>query len=559
MRITASCCAFLPLLCGLAPNQDWLQEAKILPGDPAPFNEFGSSVAVDGDTAFVGVPLSNHGGLDAGSVYVFVRSGYIWTQLERLNAFDPAAHDHFGQSVAIRGDVAVIGAPGDDDGGVESGGVYVFTRQGGSWFEQAKLSARDATAGDELGASISLGDGRILAGAPGKAGRQGAAYVFVDQGTSWAQEGRLTASAPEAGDDFGNSVSIDGDLALVGAFRDGGTADSGSAYVFERFGSSWILVARLTAGDAASGDLFGSSVSVRGDRALVGAPRGGSPGLDSGAAYVFLQTGSLWREEKKLTGSLSSPGGEFGCAVSLHGNVALVGARLEVVSWSFGKAGVAYFFQRTDHRWIEQTWVIASDPAPGDLFGASVSLHDELALIGSPGDYSTDDRGAAYAFSVLGSGFCFGDPGSGTPCPCGNDNDGSIPGSGCDNGTFASGARLSGSGKPSVADDSLVLTATNVEPNNTGMYFQAQNDLSPGVPWGDGLRCVGGDEIRLEICVASIGGVSKTTISLGATGGAAPGETRYYQLWYRTIVFPPCGYGVNNFNTTNGYAVTWRP
>jgi hypothetical protein len=159
-----------------------------------------------------------------------------------------------------------------------------------------------------------------------------------------------------------------------------------------------------------------------------------------------------------------------------------------------------------------------------------------------------------------GVGYCFGDPGSGTPCPCSNDNDGSVPGSGCDNGAFASGAKLTGSGVASLSNDSLVLTTHRLEPNNSGLYFQADNDLSPGVIWGDGLQCAGGDLRRLQVRFANAMGTSSTTLPISAkAGNVTAGSTKRYQCWYRTTSNPPCGSGVNDFNASNGYEVTWLP
>jgi formylglycine-generating enzyme required for sulfatase activity len=168
------------------------------------------------------------------------------------------------------------------------------------------------------------------------------------------------------------------------------------------------------------------------------------------------------------------------------------------------------------------------------------------------------------AFSnAQGTGYCFGDPGSGTPCPCNNDNDGSVPGSGCDNGVFWSGAQLTGSGVADVTADTLRLATMHLEPNNAGLYFQADNDLSPGNLWGDGIRCAGGNLKRLGVRFADVRGYSDTsgfsyTISAKA-GNISAGDTKYYQCWYRTTSNPPCGSGVNDFNTSNGYAITWGP
>lgn len=160
--------------------------------------------------------------------------------------------------------------------------------------------------------------------------------------------------------------------------------------------------------------------------------------------------------------------------------------------------------------------------------------------------------------SAQGTGYCFGDPGSGTPCPCSNDNDGSVPGSGCANGVFASGARLTGSGEAAITSDTLVLACTGLEPNNNGLYFQADNNLSPGHVWGDGLRCAGGQLKRLGVRVADAAGASDTTawttpISVKA-GNVQAGDTKHYQVWYRNPASSPCGH---EFNASNGYAITW--
>ena len=162
-----------------------------------------------------------------------------------------------------------------------------------------------------------------------------------------------------------------------------------------------------------------------------------------------------------------------------------------------------------------------------------------------------------------GTGYCFAD-GSGTQCPCGNNSDGTVPGSGCANGASAAGAKLTASGDASLSNDTLVLSATGLDPNNSGLYFQANNDLSPGNIWGDGLQCAGGQLKRLGVRFSSATGDSDTSawatpISVKA-GNVLAGDTKRYQLWYRdNSGGQPCGVGVNDFNATNGYEITWTP
>lgn len=158
----------------------------------------------------------------------------------------------------------------------------------------------------------------------------------------------------------------------------------------------------------------------------------------------------------------------------------------------------------------------------------------------------------------LGTSYCFGDPGSGNPCPCGNENDGSVPGSGCRNGVSASGARLEASGTASVGSDSVVLHTSGLQPGVVGLYFQGDSSINggDGVPFGDGLRCVGGAVIRLQLRSADSNGESETNIAIGFRGGVAPGDEKHYQCWYRSTLNSPCG---SQHNLSNAYRITWTP
>jgi len=200
----------------------------------------------------------------------------------------------------------------------------------------------------------------------------------------------------------------------------------------------------------------------------------------------------------------------------------------------------------------------SDDDASGVIDAGEVTdLYDNSIAV----EYLSNPRCIAlqYVQQPPGTPYCFGD-GSGTPCPCGNANDGSVPESGCANGVFASGAHLTGTGVASVGADTLVLSTSGQEPNNSGLYFQANNDLTPGLIWGDGLQCAGGQLKRLGVRFADAGGYSDTSgytqpISVKA-GNVMAGDTKYYQCWYRNPVNSPCA---SEFNASNGYAVTWTP
>jgi len=314
---------------------------------------------------------------------------------------------------------------------------------------------------------------------------------------------------------------------------------------------------KLTASDGTPNDGFGLGVSISGNWIVVGTPNADHGGLtDAGAAYLFDAT--TGQQLQKLVAQDRAAEEYFGWSVSVSGDLALVGARWDDDNGTH--SGSIYVFDAITGQQLHK--FTAPSGAADDWFGHSVSISGSLALAGVPWDDDNgNESGSAHVFVVTepGTGYCFGDPVSGTPCPCNNDNDGSIPGSGCDNGAFPSGAHLAGTGVASVSNDSLVLTTTHLEPNNSGLYFQANTDLSPGIVWGDGLRCAGDGLIRLQVRFADAVGTSSTTIAIGSKGGVSAGDTKYYQSWYRTTQNPPCGLFLNDFNTSNGYMVRWLP
>ena len=194
-----------------------------------------------------------------------------------------------------------------------------------------------------------------------------------------------------------------------------------------------------------------------------------------------------------------------------------------------------------------------------------VERSDEWESGGAPfGSGRQNNGGLHHLGSELdrepGVGYCFGDPGVGTPCPCNNDNDGSIPGSGCDNGVFASGANLFAIGQASVSVDTLALVTKHAEPNNACLFFQGNTRVNGGngITYGDGLRCAGGGVSRLQVAFSNGAGRARTTVALGAKVGAEPGDLSRYQCWYRSTTNPACG-PVNFFNTSNGYELMWMP
>jgi hypothetical protein len=379
---------------------------KLLASDGAAFDDFGVTIAVDGDTAVIGARLNDDDGLDSGSAYVFTRTAGVWTEQQKLTASDGAASDQFGLAVAVDGDTVVIGAEADDDDGSSSGSAYVFTRSAGVWTEQQKLTASDAATGDWFGSSVAVAGDTAIIGAEREdenGSNSGSAYVFTRSAGVWTEQQKLTASDGFDFDDFGDSMAIDGDTAVIGArFGDLSNlfaeSDFGAAYVFTSSFGVWTEQQKLIASDGAKEDQFGFSVSVDGDTAVIGARLDEG---DTGAAYVFTRSAGVWTEQQKLTASDGAAGHEFGYSVAVGGDTAVIGAWMD--NDNGDESGSAYRFTRSAGVWSEQAKLIASDIAAFDHFGQAVAMSGGTTVVGATRD---DDKGSAsgsaYVFSQRG-------------------------------------------------------------------------------------------------------------------------------------------------------------
>jgi hypothetical protein len=326
-----------------------------------------------------------------------------WLLQTELSAWNGASGDNFGWSVALSGNTALVGAPFKTVGSHPfQGVVYVFTDTRGTWSKSAELTARDGATGDNFGWALSLAGSTALIGAlwhgtdkdPGR----GAAYVFSESGGVWSQRAELTASDAAPGDNFGSSVSLSGRTALVGAYghATGHQAERGAAYIFQEENGIWSERAELTAADGASDDNFGCSVAVSGDTAIVGAY---GHLVGRGAAYVFNQRKGVWSKQAELSASDGAPGDNFGWSVSLAGTTAMFGAPGRTVGANIAQ-GAVYAFVLSGGRWVQRAQLTASDGAGIEQFGNAVSVSDKTALIGAFGYtvHSRSGQGAAFVF-----------------------------------------------------------------------------------------------------------------------------------------------------------------
>jgi len=357
---------------------------KLTPSDAAVDDLFGWNVAISGNIAIVGADGDDDAGELSGSAYLFdVTTGQ---QLRKLTASDAAAGDRFGSSVAVDGNIAIVGASRRNNG---DGAAYLFDVTTGQ--ELFKLTASDP-AFRVFGSSVAISGNIAVVGAPldVHAGvSAGSAYLFdVTTGQHLA---KLTASDTPENDLFGISVAISGNTALIGAAFDDDMGDrAGSAYLFDV--TTRQQLAKLTPSDAAPA--FGGSVAISGNMALVGGGhRLDCCGSDAGSAFVFDVT--TRQELAKITPSDGDAGDEFGDSVAISGNTALIGA-----SRHNNLAGSAYLYDLTTGR--ELTKLSASVAEASDLFGFAVSISGNTALVGSIGEFGAPDRfGAAYVFSAI--------------------------------------------------------------------------------------------------------------------------------------------------------------
>ena len=403
-----------------APGQ-WQQLQKLTAADAEVGDEMGRSVAISGDAAVVGASHDDDAcpadpDCQSGSAYLFARNEGgpdNWGQVAKLTAADAASFDLFGLSVAISGGIAIVGAFDNDDAGTNSGSAYLFDVATGQQIR--KLTADDAEVGDHFGISVAISGDIALVGAQfngDRGSRTGSAYVFArNEGgpDNWGQVARLTADDGAFEDKFGRAVAIDGDIAIVGAYHDddAGSA-SGSAYLFARNEGgqdNWGQVAKLTAGDAATDDELGRSVSLSGDLAIIGAFRDDDAGSESGSAYLFdVATG---KQLHKLTAADAAEGDRFGFSVAISGDLAIVGA-LEDDDEGFD-SGSAYVFSRNEggpDNWGQVAKPVAPDATESDQFGFSVAISGDMAIVGANlDDDGGSASGSAYVFREIQCGF----------------------------------------------------------------------------------------------------------------------------------------------------------
>lgn len=391
--------AYLPS----SPSLITTTETKITAPNGNPSDLFGFSVALSGDILVVGTPYEDSQALDAGAAYVFVRTNGQWTFEQKLVSPDFGPGLWFGYAVAIDGNKLIIGAPNANGNILTTGAAYLFVRSNGSWLPSPRIAPSDGKPTDMFGQAVDIAGDSILIGSPrcdAKGIDSGAAYVFAWNGTTYIEQKKLYPNDAKDGDHFGSSVAMNGETAVVGApDADLFGPDSGSAYAFVRQGNLWSQQKKFIPTNGNPGDGFGWSVDIDSETAIIGSPMDDAFAPNAGAAYIFQRTGIAWN----LGGSLSPMGfvadDRFGSSVAISGASIAVGALLDDTAGM--NAGAAYLFTRQGTSFSQDLEIAANDAAIGDAFGFAVAISGQTVVATA---YLDDDlgtsSGAAYIYEL---------------------------------------------------------------------------------------------------------------------------------------------------------------
>ncbi len=386
------------------------ESARLMVADGTQNAQFGTSVAMDGDTIIVGAPEARNAvNTIQGAAYIFVRNGAVWTQQAKLvpPTDNVSASYNFGSSVALDGDTAIVGSHFENIGSnLNQGAAYVFVRNGTSWTMEQKLTASDGMSGSQFGYSVAIDGNTVLIGAFRHRTsniEKGVAYIFTRVNNTWIQQAQLTDNNGNISNRFGFSVALDSNTVIIGAPSGNNETNiaNGVVCVFTGSGASWTQQTRLTASDARGDEWFGTSVDIDGDSVVVGARYGfggssaNSP-IGSGSAYVFTRNESNWTQQQKFTAPNSV---FFGNSVSISGDTLIIGSPNDPIGTN-DLQGSAYVFVRSNNQWIRQSRLISSANTISDKFGTSVSVNGNKFIVGAPGfDNETNlNQGAAYFF-----------------------------------------------------------------------------------------------------------------------------------------------------------------
>ena len=313
---------------------DEIPEVCPQPGIVGNCSEFGRSVAIQGNTVFVGARFAPVGSENAGAVYTFRKQGNAWRFEDKIVSPAPEEWDNFGRAIAVQGNLMVVTARKSS---LEEGSAYVFEKKGGTWVHKADLVAGDAAPGAYFGQSVDMqGDLIVIGARNANPNEAGAAYFFRKSRDGWTEIAKVIPEDGRKNDQFGFTVDVSGNTVAVGARRadTGSLIDTGAVYVYAVKKKSVEFVTRLSPADARAKDEFGQSVAIAGDTIAAGAWKDDNR---QGSVYLFRKKAGEWNEAGRIVASDGVAGDEFGYSLSAFGNRMVTGAH-----FADAKAGVAY-------------------------------------------------------------------------------------------------------------------------------------------------------------------------------------------------------------------------
>jgi len=373
-------------------------EQKIQASDKELGDYFGNAVAMADDVMVVGAKGENTGGGDAGAAYIFRYNGSSWLEEQKIQGSDLDGNDYFGYSVAIDNNIIVVGAPWKDGGGGYAGAIYIFRYNRIEWVEEQKIQRSGIQANDRYGYSVAIDNDVIITGAYGEdtnGSMAGAAYIYRYNGSTWEEEQRIISNDIAASDYFGQKVAVDNNITVIGAYG----KDNGSVYMFKYYpevsGGMWIEEQKIQSSDIQPNDYFGNSVAIDNDVIVVGAYGEDTGESGAGAAYIFRYNGIEWIEEQKIQASDKEANDKFSKeAVSIENDTIIIGA-YEKDSYT----GAVYIFRYDGSSWIEIKKMQSSDIQLNDYFGYSVLIKNNIMVIGAEYE-DVDNLGAAYIYDL---------------------------------------------------------------------------------------------------------------------------------------------------------------
>ncbi|KDM91588.1 hypothetical protein EA58_11230 [Photobacterium galatheae] len=388
-----------PVIAKEITSTEHVLTAKLIASDASEYREFGSAVAIDGNTLVIGQSSGQ-------SVYVFIHDGVSWVEQAKLTPSEnTSAYSGFGHAVEIDGDTIAVGAPFEDLGDdTNVGAVYLYSRSEHHWTEQHRILPDNPHSFENFGFSLALRQGNLLTGSPGKDTHDftnGQVSYYQQTGNRWVLKQQLFPKDLGTADNFGFSIDISGDTAVIGSI--GSNTNLGDAEIFTLSGGLWVEQQSLDNQNGAQGDSFGYSVAIHGDTIAIGAPYASeSETPDQGEVSIYKRTGNNWYLQEKVFSDVPVFSQSFGFHTTLQENKLLIG------TYHYASGAALFIFERDEHAWQQVSKL--SSPESQEAFGMAAAIEGNIIAIGAPnadvlvnGQGTATGAGAVYLFESIRS------------------------------------------------------------------------------------------------------------------------------------------------------------